>query len=171
MGKIAEPSAPVPAEPYKVTKPVEQPVWSGHSCPLAFDLDLTSRLHARATLFPTFRQPLPLILRWERDSPKVLRPIALFDKFDGVGGNSLSGSHLRDDPRRDLGTTVVSHDHDRAHHQFALELDGRPMPIEIGGSCCHRKRAFLPILTREPHRTVQGHPIASPLSHLNPIQG
>jgi hypothetical protein len=167
MGKIAEPSAPVPAEPYEVT----EPVWSGLSSPLAYDLDLRSRVHARATLFPTFRRPLPLILRWERDSPKGLHPIAMFDKLNGVSGYSLSGSHLRDDPGRNLGTTIVSHHDDRAHHQFALELDGRPMPIEVGGSCAQRKRAFLPILTREPHRTVQGHPIASPLSQLNAIQG
>ncbi len=74
-----------------------------------FDLELAIE---GSTLFRLTPPAMLLTLRWERDTPKALRSIVLFNKLDGVGGNSLSGSHLRDDPRSYLSTTIVSHHND-----------------------------------------------------------
>ena len=112
-----------------------------------------ARSKRRSVYFEASARPA-LTLRRKRNPPKVLRRIVLLDKLDGVSRDSLSGSHLRDDPGRNLGTTIVFHNHDRPDHQLTLQLDRRPMPIQIGSSSSHRKGTLLTILTREPHRTV-----------------
>lgn len=167
--KIPGLSAPVPAEAAQGLCGADTPFDKLRAGSVSLILTYSRRAHTRATLFPQLAPALTL--RRERDSPKALCGSVLFDKLNGVSRHSISGSHLRDNTGRDLRTKFVPHDHDRPHHQFTLELDGRPMPIQVGGSGGHRKGAFLPILTREPYGTVQGHPIASALPQLNAIQG
>src|ERR1700693_1755751 len=56
----------------------------------------------------------------ERNSPKCFYLIVVFGKLDGVSGNPLESNQLRDDPSRNLGATLISHDHSRAHPQLTM---------------------------------------------------
>jgi hypothetical protein len=84
----------------------------------------------------------------ERDSPKIIGPIVLFEKFYSVRGDSLKNSQLRDHTGRHLSTTLISYNDSRPNRQLTIQLDGSSMPVQVGGFGGHRKGTFLAILTR-----------------------
>ena len=92
-------------------------------------------------------KPKRLALRWERNAPKTLRSIVLFNKFNSVGMNPTYCAHLGNDPRSYLGATFVLDNNSRAKPQFTIQLDGRSVLVQVRGLCRHRKGAFRPVLT------------------------
>lgn len=44
----------------------------------------------------------------------------MFGKLDGISGNSLEASQLRDHPGGNLSATLISHHHSRANQQLTL---------------------------------------------------
>ncbi len=68
----------------------------------------------------------------EGDSPKLQRFLILLNKFNSVRAQTLHRADLRDHARGHLNTTVVFQRHARADGQFARELDGSAVPVQIG---------------------------------------
>ncbi|HTW58895.1 MAG TPA: hypothetical protein VMD99_12265 [Terriglobales bacterium] len=94
----------------------------------------------------------------------------MLDKLDGIGGNSIPRDQLGNNPRRDLDTAIVLYFDDGADLQLSIQLDGCPVLIQVGGFGRDGKGSFVPVLTRQSYRAVEGNPGAPALSQLNAIQ-
>src|SRR6202044_4049455 len=66
-----------------------------------------------------------LAVRRERNAPEIGSAAVLLDKRDGVGGTSPGRFQLRNDPRRNLATILVSQLHDGASRKVTSQLHSR----------------------------------------------
>src|SRR5579864_1594499 len=86
---------------------------------------------------------LPVLMCWRRDllalrdregdSPKLQRFLVLLDKFNSVSPQAFHRADLRDHARGHLNAAIVFQGYAGADGQFARELDGSAVPVQISG--------------------------------------
>ena len=91
----------------------------------------------------------------EGDSPKLPRFLILLDEFDSVGAETFHRADLRDHARGHLNATVVFQRYAGADWQFAWKLDGRTVPVQVGGFGRDRECGLMAVLPGQSYGRMQ----------------
>jgi len=83
----------------------------------------------------------------EGDSPKLQRFLILLNKFNSVRAQTLHRADLRDHAGGHLNALLIFQRDAGAYRQFARELDGSAVPVQIGGLGVDRECGFVAVLS------------------------
>src|ERR1043165_3931900 len=107
----------------------------------------------------TWRGMLPARMCWRRgltgalsngegDSPKLQCFLILLNEFNSVSPQAFHRADLRDYTRGHLNALLIFQRDAGAHWQFARELDGSAVPVQISGLGIDRECGLMAVLSR-----------------------